>query len=132
MELLIKLLAVGGIMGILDYIWLGFIAKKLYYAEMGKLLLDKPNMGAALAFYLIYVVGVLVFVVNPALAKESWQYALGIGALFGLVAYATYDLTNLATMKDFPLKLVIIDLAWGMLITAAVSVGSFFIIRALT
>ena len=132
MELLIKLLAVGGIMGILDYIWLGFIAKKLYYAEMGKLLLDKPNMGAALAFYLIYVVGVLVFVVNPALAKESWQYALGIGALFGLVAYATYDLTNLATMKDFPLKIVIIDLAWGMLITAAVSVGSFFIIRALT
>lgn len=132
MELLIKLLAVGGIMGILDYIWLGFIAKKLYYAEMGKLLLNKPNMGAALAFYLIYVVGVLVFVVNPALAKESWQYALGIGALFGLVAYATYDLTNLATMKDFPLKIVIIDLAWGMLITAAVSVGSFFIIRALT
>ncbi|QHN43043.1 DUF2177 family protein [Candidatus Mycosynbacter amalyticus] len=132
MELLIKLLAVGGIMGILDYIWLGFIAKKLYYAEMGKLLLDKPNMGAALAFYLIYVVGVLVFVINPALAKESWQYALGIGALFGLVAYATYDLTNLATMKDFPLKIVIIDLAWGMLITAAVSVGSFFIIRALT
>ena len=132
MELLIKLLAVGGIMGILDYIWLGFISKKLYYAEMGKLLLNKPNMGAALAFYLIYVVGVLVFVVNPALAKESWQYALGIGALFGLVAYATYDLTNLATMKDFPLKIVIIDLAWGMLITAAVSVGSFFIIRALT
>lgn len=131
MELLIKLLAVGGIMGILDYIWLGFIAKKLYYAEMGKLLLDKPNMGAALAFYLIYVVGVLVFVVNPALAKESWQYALGVGALFGLVAYATYDLTNLATMKDFPLKIVIIDLAWGMFITAAVSVGSFFIIRAL-
>lgn len=131
MELLIKLLAVGGIMGILDYIWLGFIAKKLYYAEMGKLLLDKPNMGAALAFYLIYVVGVLVFVVNPALAKDSWQYALGMGALFGLVAYATYDLTNLATIKDFPLKIVIIDLAWGMFITAAVSVGSFFIIRVL-
>lgn len=131
MELVIKLLAIGGIMGILDYIWLGFIAKKLYYAEMGKLLLDKPNMGAALVFYLIYVVGVLVFVVNPALVKESWQYALGMGALFGLVAYATYDLTNLATMKDFPLKIVIIDLAWGTFITATVSVGSFFIIRAL-
>lgn len=131
MELLIKLLAVGGIMGLLDYLWLGFIAKKLYYAEMGKLLLDKPNMGAALVFYFIYVVGVLVFVVNPALERDSWQYALGMGALFGLVAYATYDLTNLATMKDFPLKIVLIDLAWGMFMTTVVSVGSFFIIRAL-
>lgn len=131
MELLIKLLAVGGIMGLLDYLWLGFIAKKLYYAEMGKLLLDKPNMGAALVFYFIYVVGVLVFVVNPALERDLWLYALGMGAFFGLVAYATYDLTNLATMKDFPLKIVLIDLAWGMFITTVVSVGSFFIIRAL-
>ncbi len=131
MELLIKLLAVGGIMGLLDYLWLGFIAKKLYYAEMGKLLLDKPNMGAALVFYFIYVVGVIVFVLNPALAKDSWLYALGMGALFGLVAYATYDLTNLATMKDFPLKIVIIDLLWGMLITAMVAVGAYFIVKAL-
>ena len=131
MELLIKLLAIGGIMGALDYLWLGFIAKKLYYAEMGKLLLDKPNMVPALIFYLIYVVGVLVFVVNPALAKDSWIYALGMGALLGLVAYGTYDLTNLATMKDFPIKIVIIDLLWGMLITSVVSVGAFFIIKAL-
>lgn len=131
MELLIKLLAVGGIMGILDYVWLGFIAKKLYYAEMGKLLLDKPNMPAALVFYLVYVIGVLVFVVNPALARDSWTYALGMGALFGLVAYATYDLTNLATMKDFPLKIVVIDLIWGMAITTATAVGAFFIVQAL-
>lgn len=130
MELLVKLLAVGGIMGILDYVWLGFIAKKLYYAEMGKLLLDKPNMGAALAFYLIYVVGVVVFVLTPALQRESWLYALGMGALFGLVAYATYDLTNLATMKDFPLKIVIIDLLWGMSITAITSVGAYFIVKS--
>ncbi len=131
MELLIKLLAVGGIMGILDYVWLGFIAKKLYYAEMGKLLLDKPNMPAALMFYFIYVIGVLVFVVNPALAHDSWTYALGMGALFGLVAYATYDLTNLATMKDFPLKIVVIDLIWGVAITMATAVGAFFIVQAL-
>jgi len=130
MELLVKLLAVGGIMGILDYVWLGFIAKKLYYAEMGKLLLDKPNTGAALAFYLIYVVGVVVFVLTPALQRESWLYALGMGALFGLVAYATYDLTNLATMKDFPLKIVIIDLLWGMSITAVTSVGAYFIVKS--
>lgn len=101
MELLIKLLAVGGIMGLLDFVWLGFIAKKLYYAEMGKLLLDKPNMVPALLFYAIYVVGVIVFVLNPALDKQSWHSALGMGALFGLVAYATYDLTNLSTRKIF-------------------------------
>lgn len=99
MELLIKLLAAGGIMGVLDFIWLGFIAKKLYYGEMGKLLLEKPNMPPALLFYVIYVVGVVLLLVNPALEKDSWQYALGYGALLGFVAYATYDLTNLATLK---------------------------------
>lgn len=130
MELIIKLLAVGGIMGLLDFVWLGFVAKKLYYAEMGKLLLDKPNMAAALAFYAIYVVGVIVFVLNPALEKGSWQYAAGMGALFGLVAYATYDLTNLATMKDFPLKIVIIDLVWGAALTSVVATGAYFIVQA--
>lgn len=131
MELLIKLLAVGGIMGLLDFVWLGFIAKKLYYAEMGKLLLDKPNMPAALAFYAVYVIGVIVFVLNPALERGSWQYAAGMGALFGLVAYATYDLTNLATMKDFPLKIVIIDLIWGAVLTAVVATGAYFVVMAL-
>lgn len=131
MELLIKLLAVGGIMGLLDFVWLGFIAKKLYYAEMGKLLLDKPNMVPALLFYAIYVVGVIVFVLNPALDKQSWQYATGMGALFGLVAYATYDLTNLSTMKDFPVKIVIIDLIWGAALTAVVATGAYFVLTAL-
>lgn len=117
-------------MGLLDFVWLGFIAKKLYYAEMGKLLLDKPNMVPALLFYAIYVVGVIVFVLNPALDKQSWQYAAGIGALFGLVAYATYDLTNLATMKDFPVKIVIIDLIWGAALTSVVATGAYFIVTA--
>lgn len=131
MELIIKLLAVGGIMGLLDFVWLGFVAKKIYYAEMGKLLLDKPNMAAALLFYVIYVVGVIVFVLNPALEKQSWQYAAGMGALFGLVTYATYDLTNLATMKDFPVKIVVIDLIWGAALTAAVATGAHLVMTAL-
>ena len=131
MELVIKLLAAGGIMGILDFIWLGFIAKKLYYDEMGSILLEKPNMPAALLFYVIYVVGVVMFVVSPALEKDSWQYALGYGALFGLVAYATYDLTNLATLKGFSSKIVVIDLLWGMALTAAVAVGAYAIVKAL-
>lgn len=130
MELLVKLLVAGGIMGILDFFWLGFIAKKLYYSEMGKLLLEKPNMLPALLFYVIYVVGVVVFVISPALEKESWLHALGMGALFGLVAYATYDLTNLSTLKDFPAKIVIIDLIWGAVLTTVVCLGTYFIVKA--
>ncbi len=129
MELLIKLLAAGGIMGILDFIWLGFVAKKLYYGEMGKILLEKPNMGPALAFYVIYVIGVILLVVNPALEKDSWQHAFGYGALLGFVAYATYDLTNLATLKGFSSKIVVIDLIWGTLLTAVVATGAFWAVK---
>lgn len=116
-------------MGVLDFIWLSFIAKKLYYSEIGKLLLDKPNMVPALIFYGVYVIGVVVFVINPALEKESWMYALGTGALFGLVAYATYDLTNLATLKDFSVKIVIIDIIWGTLLTATMGLGAYYVAR---
>ncbi len=116
-------------MGVLDFLWLGFIAKQLYRDEIGHLLLDKPNMGAALAFYVIYVVGVIMFVVNPALAKGSLWHALGYGALFGFVAYATYDLTNLATVKGFSLKVVLIDLAWGAFITAAMAGAAYWVIK---
>ena len=131
MEIIIRLLIAGGIMGVLDFVWLGIVAKKLYYDEMGKLLLDKPNMVPALIFYVIYVIGVVVFVINPALEKGSWLHALGFGALFGLVAYATYDLTNLSTMKDFSSKIVLIDLMWGTAFTAVVAVGTYFIVTNL-
>ncbi len=129
MELLIKILAAGGIMGILDFVWLGFVAKKLYYSEMGSILLKDFNMVPALIFYAIYVIGTIVFVINPALEKGSWLYALGFGALFGFVTYATYDLTNLATIKGFSTKIVFIDLAWGAFIAAAVSVGTYFAVK---
>ena len=125
MELFIALVSAAIIMGILDYIWLGFIAKKLYYGEMGDILLKKPNMLAAILFYAIYVVGAVIMVVVPALDNNSIMHALGFGALLGFVAYATYDLTNLATMKGFSSKIVVIDLVWGTFITAVVCVGSF-------
>jgi len=131
MKILIELLSAGVIMGILDFIWLGFVAKKLYYDEMGKLLRKKPNMAAALAFYVIYVVGVVVFVVNPAVQMDSLLYATVLGALFGRGAYSTYDLTNLATMKDFPLKITVIDLIWGIIITAVTASGAFWVSRVL-
>ncbi len=116
-------------MGLLDFVWLGFVAKKLYWSEMGKLLLDKPNMVPALIFYVIYVIGVVVLVVNPALTKDSWLYALGLGAFFGFVAYATYDLTNLSTMKGFSAKIVVIDMIWGALLTAVVAAGTVALVQ---
>ena len=125
MDMIVKVLVASGIMGILDFVWLGFIAKKLYASELGSILLEKPNMIAALLFYLIYMIGVIVFVINPAQEKSSLVHAIGFGALFGLVAYATYDLTNLAVVKGFSVKIVVIDLLWGMLLTATVSAGIF-------
>lgn len=118
-------------MGALDYVWLGYVGKKIYYSEMGELLLKKPNMVPALIFYVIYVVGTVVFVVSPALEKESLIYAAGMGALFGFVAYATYDLTNLATMKGYSRKIVVIDLLWGALITALTAAGAYLAVQLL-
>lgn len=132
MELIISFIVAAVVMGILDYVWLGYVGKKLYYREMGNLLLKKPNMLAALLFYVIYVVGTVVFVVVPALEKQSLLYATGMGALFGLVAYATYDLTNLATMKGFSRKIVVIDLLWGALITMLTATGAYLAVQLLS
>lgn len=129
MELLIKLLAVGGIMGILDFMWLRFAARKLYESEMPGMLLDKPNAIAAGLFYIIYVIGVVYFVVTPALEKDSWIYALTAGAMLGLLGYATYALTNLAVFKGFTVKAISIDIVWGVFLTATMSVGAFFITK---
>lgn len=129
MELVVRLMISGVVMGALDAVWLSVVANKFYKSQIGQLLLDKPNMVAAIAFYVIYLIGVVIFVVNPALEKESWLHALGYGALFGLVAYATYDLTNLATLKAWPVKLVIVDLLWGMALTATVAVATYGVVR---
>lgn len=128
MDFIIRLLVAGGIMGILDGVWLSVVASKFYKSQIGGLLLEKPNMPAAIVFYVIYVIGIVAFVLTPALEKGSWHYALGYGALFGLVAYATYDLTNLATLKGVTMKLVVVDMLWGTCLTAAVAVIAYGII----
>lgn len=125
MDIIAALIAAGIVMGLLDFIWLGFVAKKTYYREMGGILLTKPNMFPAMLFYTVYVVGTVVLVVMPALYFSSWTYAVGMGALLGLVAYATYDLTNLATLKGFSKKIVVIDLIWGTIITSMVATAAF-------
>lgn len=129
MNIVIRFIVTGVIMGALDAVWLSVIANRFYKSQIGQLLLDKPNMLAAVAFYVVYVTGVVAFVLTPALEKGSWHYAAGYGALFGLVAYATYDLTNLATLKAWPVKLVMVDLLWGMVLTAVVSGTAYGVLR---
>ena len=102
----------------IDLVWLLGIAKNLYRTEMGELMATEPKLLAGLAFYLIYALGVIIFVVAPALSKQSWIYALQYGALFGLFCYMTYDLTNLAVVRNFPMQLAFIDIAWGSFVTA--------------
>jgi uncharacterized membrane protein len=128
-DFIIRVVVAGGVMGIFDAFWLTVVASKFYKSQIGGLLLEKPNMAAAIIFYVIYVIGIVAFVLSPALEKGSWQYALGYGALFGFVAYATYDLTNLSTLKGFTTKLVVVDMIWGVCLTAAVSVISYGIIK---
>ncbi|MFZ1258556.1 MAG: DUF2177 family protein [Candidatus Saccharimonas sp.] len=129
MDILWRLLVAGGVMGLLDFLWLGYVAKKLYYGEMGSILLEKPHMLPALLFYVIYVIGVVVFVVNPAIEKQSLAHALGFGALFGFVAYATYDLTNLATLQGFSPKVVVVDLLWGACLTMVVAGTTYAVLH---
>ena len=102
----------------IDLVWLLGIAKNLYRNDMGDLMASEPKLIAGLAFYLLYALGVCIFVIIPALSKQSLLYALQYGALFGLFCYMTYDLTNLAVIRDFPTRLALVDIAWGSFVTA--------------
>jgi uncharacterized membrane protein len=102
----------------IDLVWLLGLAKNLYKEQMGDLMANEPKLLAGLAFYLIYTLGVCIFVILPALSKQSLLYALQYGALFGLFCYMTYDLTNLAVIRNFPTQLALIDIAWGSFVTA--------------
>jgi uncharacterized membrane protein len=102
----------------IDLVWLLGVAKNLYRNEMGDLMASEPKLIAGLAFYLLYALGVCIFVIIPALSKQSLLYALQYGALFGLFCYMTYDLTNLAVIRDFPTRLAFVDIAWGSFVTA--------------
>lgn len=98
---------------VVDLIWLGLVAKDLYNKEIGSLLKSDVNWAAAIIFYLLFILGLVIFVIEPSVTAGSLGKAMLLGAFFGLVTYATYDLTNLATMKDFTLKITLIDLTWG-------------------
>jgi uncharacterized membrane protein len=111
----------------IDIVWLVFVAKKFYQEQIGFLMRPDVNWIAAIVFYLLFIAGLVTFVITPAIEKQSWLHALLYGAFFGLVTYATYDLTNLATTKDWPLLVTIVDLIWGTVLAASVSVLVYLI-----
>lgn len=109
----------------IDMIWLGFVARTFYREQLGFLLAPKTNWIAAIIFYLLFILGILVFVVEPGLKDDSLRTTLLRAALFGLVTYATYDLTNLATVKDWPVLVTVVDMIWGTVLSVTVSLVSF-------
>ena len=112
-----------------DMAWLGLIAKGLYKKYLGSCLSDKVNWPAAIIFYLLFIIGIFYFAILPAVEKNSLAKAIISGALFGFFTYATYDLTNLATLKDWPLPIVFIDIIWGAVLTGIVSTAGFYIVK---
>ena len=114
---------------IIDLLWLGVIAKGFYQQNLKYILIPKVNWTAAILFYLMYIAGILIFAVIPGLAKDSLRHAAVWGALFGFFTYATYDLTNLALLKDWPLNIVIVDILWGIVLCSAVASQSYFVAK---
>lgn len=121
MKYIVPYLAAAASLLVLDVVWLGFIAKSFYRAELGHLMADTVNAPAAIGFYLLYVVGLMIFVISPEVSSGDWRRALLFGALFGFFAYMTYDLSNLATLKGVSWRLALTDMAWGALASAVSS-----------
>lgn len=117
-KLLATYLSIAAVMVVIDLIWLGLIAKPMYQQGIGHLMAEKPNIAAAIAFYATFPVGLMIFAILPEAANAGWQQTALLATLFGFFTYATYDLTNLATLKNYPLKLALVDIFWGSLVSA--------------
>lgn len=115
---------------LIDIVWLAVVAKDLYQSKLG-FIMGKTNWIAAILFYVVFIVGLIYFVISPAIDANQWSHALLNGLFFGFVTYATYDLTNLATLKDWPLAITVIDLIWGSVLGGSVSVITFFVMSLL-
>ena len=116
---------------VLDGLWLGVLMSSTYKELLGSLMLAQPKWGPAIVFYLMYVLGVVFFVVLPALARASARRAALAGAFFGLVAYGTYDMTNWATLQGWSAQLALMDMAWGGLLTCLASLSGYWTARKL-
>ena len=111
----------------IDLFWIGVVAKNLYQNQIGHLMAEKVNWVAAILFYLLFIGGLVFFVLMPAVEAGSLWKAVWLGALFGFITYATYDLTNLATLKDWPITITLIDLAWGTTLGLSTSLFSYLL-----
>ena len=114
---------------LIDLVWLGVVARGFYRDQMGSLMADPINWPAGILFYLLWVVGLILFAVGPSLTGGDWTRALLLGAAFGFITYATYDLTNLSTLRDWPLTLTIVDIGWGTVLGATVATISHLVGR---
>lgn len=115
----------------IDMLWLGIIAVDFYRNQIGFLMRSPINWFAAIIFYLIFIIGLLYFVIHPAILSNNWKKALYNGLFLGFLTYCTYDLTNLATLKDWPIMLTLVDIAWGTFLGGFTSIASYFVIRKL-
>ncbi|GAB2184023.1 DUF2177 family protein [Roseibium sp. LAB1] len=115
-----------------DYVWLTQVSTRFYIDRIGHLMMERPNIAAASVFYLFYVVGIVIFAVLPALKAESLATAILMGALFGLFTYGTYDVTNYATLRDWPISVVLVDVAWGTVLSAVSATAGFTITRLMS
>jgi uncharacterized membrane protein len=129
---LIGYIATGISFALIDSVWLRTMYTRLYVPEIGAVLMNGMRLGPAIAFYLLYILGIMVFAVGPALSSGKWQTALIQGAMFGFFCYMTYDLTNYATLKVWSLKVTILDMIWGTLLTGGAALGGYWITTAVT
>lgn len=117
---------------IFDSIWLSFVAKNLYTSQIGHLMSSNPNLFVALIFYLLFVIGLVIFAIEPGFKSMSIRKTILLGALFGFMTYATYDLTNLATLTNWPVLVTVIDLVWGTFVSATVSALTYITMRKIS
>ncbi|MEW9837457.1 DUF2177 family protein [Mesorhizobium marinum] len=129
MHYIVSYLAALFVFGVLDAIWLTTMASRLYRPVLGEILLDNLRFAPALAFYFLYPIGLVVFAAMPGLRSGSAGIALGYGALFGFLAYATYDLTNYATLRSWTLQVTLIDIAYGAIVAGLTSVAAYYAVR---
>lgn len=128
--MIITFLVAFAVFMVIDLIWLGVIAAPFYRNQIGFLMAKNVNWVAAILFYVIFIAAMVIFVIQPALVEKSLLSAVLMGALFGLVTYATYDLTNLATLEGWPITLVIVDIIWGMSLSVLVSAITYILVNA--
>ncbi len=124
--IILQFLVVAAAFAVIDSVWLTTMSG-FYRGNLGHLMADKPNLGYAVVFYVIYIAGIVFFALRPALEGGSWLTALGYGAALGFFAYATYDLTNASTLRDWPLAIVIVDILWGAVLTGLATVVGWLV-----